>query len=137
MRAEERVIDSVLHFSTRVCQLTILTVYFLLTFMFILLFFNWRTLALQCCVSFCLTTAWISPVYTSIPASGASLPPFRVLRLQVTAKHGAGSEPRCCAAAAPGSLPHRQQCAGVRAALSVPSPSLPRSVSTSLSPVPL
>lgn len=86
-------IDSMLHFSTRVCRLTIVTISFLLTLMFILLFFNWRTLALQCCVSFCSTTAWISPVCTSIPASGASLPPFPVLRLQVTAKHGASSEP--------------------------------------------
>ena len=30
-------------------------------------FFNWRTIAVQCCVDFCRTTRWISHKYTYIP----------------------------------------------------------------------
>ena len=32
------------------------------------LLLNWSIIALQCCVSFCYTTMWISYMYTSIPS---------------------------------------------------------------------
>ena len=35
---------------------------------FLLLFFNWKIIALQCCVSFCYTTTWISYMYAYIPS---------------------------------------------------------------------
>ena len=38
-------------------------------------FFNWRKIALQCCVGFCHTTTWISHNYTDI-TSLLSLPPL-------------------------------------------------------------
>ena len=38
-------------------------------------FFNWRKIALQCCVGFCRTTSQISRYYTHLP-SFSSLPPF-------------------------------------------------------------
>ena len=39
----------------------------LLFFLFLNSCFNWRKIALQCCVGFCLTTMWISHNYTYIP----------------------------------------------------------------------
>ena len=35
---------------------------------FISLFFNWRIIALQCCVGFCHTSTWISCTYTCVPS---------------------------------------------------------------------
>ena len=46
------------------------------TGIFFNLFFNWRKIALQCCVGFCRTTAQISHNYTHIP-SLLSLTPLR------------------------------------------------------------
>ena len=49
-------------------------VFFLCCLFITSLFFHWRIIALQCCVSFC-TTMWISCKYTYIPSPWASLPP--------------------------------------------------------------
>ena len=40
-------------------------------FFFIIIFFNWTMIALQCCVAFCQSTTWISHKYMYVP----SLPP--------------------------------------------------------------
>lgn len=37
-------------------------------------FFNWRVIALSCCVGFRYTTVWVSCMYTYIPLPWASLP---------------------------------------------------------------
>ena len=42
-------------------------------------FFNWRMIALQCCVGFCLTTTRISHNYIYVsPSSRASFPPIHI-----------------------------------------------------------
>ena len=48
-------------------------------FMFSLkIFLNWSTVVIQCCLSFCCTTTWISHKYTRVP-SLSSLPPTPIL----------------------------------------------------------
>ena len=43
------------------------------------IFFNWRIIVLQCCVSFCRTSTCINHQYTYVPASWTSLPPLWVV----------------------------------------------------------
>ena len=54
---------------------------------FILLFFHWSTIVLQCCVGFCCMTALISYKYASVP-SPLSFPPISPIPpLLVTTAH--------------------------------------------------
>ena len=47
--------------------------------------FNWRIIALQCCVCFCHTTTWISHMYTyvlpllNLPPTTAPIPPLKIV----------------------------------------------------------
>ena len=61
--------------------------------------FNWRTIALQCCVDFCHTSAWVSHRYTYVPsflnfpATSHPIPPMVVALRQVDPRSkGAGGE---------------------------------------------
>ena len=41
--------------------------FFFFAISFLKFTFNWRMIALQCCIGFCLTTTWISCKYTYVP----------------------------------------------------------------------
>ena len=51
-------------------------------FFFIIIIFNWRMIALQCCVAFCQSTTWISHKYMYV----SSLPPTEKLFIMIWLK---------------------------------------------------
>ena len=57
--------NDILYVTGKYSHYYVITLFFKLFFK---IYFNWRIIALQCCLGFCHTTTWISHKYTCLPS---------------------------------------------------------------------